>query len=242
MPTSAPVSATPLVLVGMSPHEPAHAALLAALAAPYDARVAHLQVGDPSLRRVLDDVALAGATRVRLVGVRLGRLAPGHSWLRRVAAHWWRDHPAPPVVEVAAALVGDDDELRSVATAGPELVREVTGDEAGLASAAWEDVPGHRHQVLVCRGPRCTARGAEDTAVALTVELVRLGLGDDDVLLTHTACLFPCNHAPVVSVQPDDVWYSRVDPTGVRRIASEHLAGDRPVADLRLARTRRDAR
>ena len=37
-------------------------------------------------------------------------------------------------------------------------------------------------------------------------------LDDHDVLLVHTGCQFPCNQAPVLNVQPDDVWYGHVDP------------------------------
>jgi (2Fe-2S) ferredoxin len=65
---------------------------------------------------------------------------------------------------------------------------------------------------------------------------MRHGLGDDDVLLTHTACQFPCNQAPVVSVQPDDVWYGGVDPAAAGRIVEEHLVQGRPVEELRLVR------
>ena len=94
--------------------------------------------------------------------------------------------------------------------------------------------------MLICRGPRCTALGSDLTAEALIIELMRQGQGDDDVLITHTGCQFPCNQAPVVSVQPDDVWYGGVGPGGrAREIAREHLVGGRPVEDHRLARIRR---
>jgi (2Fe-2S) ferredoxin len=63
--------------------------------------------------------------------------------------------------------------------------------------------------------------------------------GDDDVLVTHTGCQFPCNRAPVVSIQPDDVWYGHVDPEAARAIVAGHLAGGRPVETHRLARARR---
>jgi len=65
---------------------------------------------------------------------------------------------------------------------------------------------------------------------------MRHGLGDDDVLLTHTACQFPCNQAPVVSVQPDDVWYGGVDGAGADRIVGEHLVAGEVVEALRLRR------
>jgi (2Fe-2S) ferredoxin len=103
-------------------------------------------------------------------------------------------------------------------------------------STAWEDVTRHRRQVLICRGPRCTARGSDETARALILGLMEAGLGDHDVLVTHTGCQFPCNQAPVVSVQPDDVWYGGVDPHAARRIVSDHLLADTPVESRRLPR------
>ena len=62
------------------------------------------------------------------------------------------------------------------------------------------------------------------------------GLGDDDVLLTHTGCQFPCNQAPVVSVQPDDVWYGHVDADAASRIVAEHFVAGTPVESHRLPR------
>src|SRR3546814_13733348 len=93
-----------------------------------------------------------------------------------------------------------------------DVTRPITGTEAPLASAAWEQVPGHRHQVLVCRGPRCTALGSDTTAEALTRELDRLEHGDDDLLVTQTGRQFPYNHAPSRPVQPHDVRFGQATP------------------------------
>jgi len=222
-----------LVLVGMSAREVSARDRLARLARDADATLAFLQVGDPSLSRELTRLADLGCARVDLVGVSLGTLAPAASWLRRIAAHWWRERgPEAPGIEVASTLLTDLDGLDGVR----RDTRTITGTEAGLRSAAWEEVPGHRHQVLLCRGPRCSAQGSDASAEALVLALMRHGLGDDDVLLTHTACQFPCNQAPVVSVQPDDVWYGGVDPVAAGRIVEEHLVHGRPVEEQRLIR------
>lgn len=82
----------------------------------------------------------------------------------------------------------------------------VTGSEAPLHSPAWEEVPEHAHHLLVCRGPRCSAQGAPETAAAIGTELRRRGWGDDVVLTTQTGCLFPCNQAPVVCTYPGGRW------------------------------------
>ncbi|GAA1914890.1 (2Fe-2S) ferredoxin domain-containing protein [Nocardioides hwasunensis] len=229
------------VLVGMSALEVAEHDRLAAAARRVDGTVGHLQIGDPSLSTELTRLADAGATTISLAGVSLGPTAPAQSWLRRVAGHWWRERDGVrPEVRVATSVLRNDldaldgDALRDVLG----LARPVTGAEAALDSPAWEDVPGHRHQVLVCRGPRCTAAGSDRTMAALDRALGDRSLGDDDVLVTVTGCQFPCNHAPVVSVQPDDVWYGRVVPDAVDEIVTHHLVGGTPVASRRLDRTR----
>lgn len=219
-----------LVVVGMGVADPVDR--LRAVADRHDASLAHLQLRDPALRRELDRLADLGIDRVVLVGAAFGT-APGNSWLRRVAAHWWRERTDPPEVLVASGLLDhEDDDLVALLV----RARPITGREAPLTSDAWEDVPSHRHQVLVCRGPRCTARGSDDTARALTLAMMAAGLGDDDVLVTQTGCQFPCNHAPVVSVQPDDVWYSAVGPAEAEQIVAEHLVEGRPVGERRLRR------
>lgn len=223
------------LLVGMSVREVDARAGLVSLGGEVGAGVAFLQLGDPSLSRELDRLADSGVVRVVLVGVSLGTFAPAASWLRRVAAHWWRQRAGHrPDVDVATRLLGSLEALALDAVLGE--VRALTGTEPGLTSSAWEAVTAHRHQVLVCRGPRCTALGSDATAEALVLALMARDLGDDDVLVTHTGCQLPCNQAPLMTVQPDDVWYGGVDPAAARRIVDEHLVGGTPVEEHRLPR------
>ncbi|WP_445258168.1 (2Fe-2S) ferredoxin domain-containing protein [Nocardioides aurantiacus] len=224
---------TALLLVGMSVSDVDRRDELLAAAVRHHAGVAFLQMGDPSISRELTRLADAGATKISLAGISLGPLAPGQSWLRRIASHWWRERAGHrPVIEVATRLASTIEEIE-VALFD---LKPISGAEPGLTSTAWEDVARHRRQVLICRGPRCTARGSDETARALVLGLMEAGLGDHDVLVTHTGCQFPCNQAPVVSVQPDDVWYGGVDPEAVRRIVSDHLLADTPVESRRLPR------
>lgn len=231
-----------VVLVAMSVREDAVRDELAALAASREGRtLAFLQLGEPSLSAELSRLADQGCRSVVLVGVCLARRAVARSWLRRVAAHWRRERTGPaPELIVAPGVLRAIDHVRLdalVEEARASADGRVGGAEAPLESPGWADVPGHRHHVLVCRGPRCTARGADETAAAFGSALDEAGLGDDDVLVAQTGCLFPCNHAPVLVVHPDDVWYGRVGPEACRDIVEQHLLGGRPVQDRRLART-----
>ncbi|MFT4010572.1 MAG: (2Fe-2S) ferredoxin domain-containing protein [Nocardioidaceae bacterium] len=235
MTTQIPVGQIPVgrILVGMSITEADRRDELIRAAAASDASIAFLQQADPSLSAELTRLSDAGATRITLVGVGLGPLGPAVSWLRRIAAYWWRERPGDrPEILVATRLARSLDEIDGVLSE----VREITGTEPGLTSAAWESVTRHRHQVMVCRGPRCTAKGADESLRAMILAMMEHNLGDDDVLLVHTGCQFPCNQSPVVSVQPDDVWYGHVDPAAAARIVAEQLVEGRPVESHRLPR------
>jgi (2Fe-2S) ferredoxin len=224
---------TPTGLVGLSIAAAARRDELGAAARRAAASVAFLQQADPSLSAELTRLADSGAATVILAGISLGPLGPAQSWLRRIAAHWWRDRAGHrPELLVATRLTDRLDDL----PAALRETRPITGAEPGLTSAAWESVTGHRHQVLVCRGPRCTAKGAVDNLRSMILAMLEHQLGDEDVLLVHTGCQFPCNQAPVVSVQPDDVWYGHVDPETSAAIVKEHLVAGRPVAPHRLPR------
>lgn len=227
------MSGPPLVVVGMSVADVDRRTELHEAAQRLGASLAFLQIGDPSLSAELTRLADAGAATVALVGISTGPLGPAHSWLRRIAAHWWRERAGHrPELLVATRLADGVDGLADLLSDA----RPISGAEPGLTSAAWEDVSRHRHQVLVCRGPRCTAKGADDSLRSMILAMMRHQLGDDDVLLVHTGCQFPCNQAPVVSVQPDDVWYGHIDPESAAAIVTEHLVGGTPVERCRLPR------
>ncbi|NNG38530.1 (2Fe-2S) ferredoxin domain-containing protein [Flexivirga sp. ID2601S] len=189
------------------------------------ATVACLQGGGPSLVGVLDAIAAeAVGTSVRLVAAARTTSHTGRSWLGRVAGHWVRTRGVLQV-EVAGGLSRGFG-VAAVRAACATEARAVTGAEAPLESPAWEEAPPYRRHVLVCRGPRCNAKGAEETSAALTDELTRRGVLDREVLVALTGCLYPCNGAPVVVSHPDNRWYRHVGADDVRRIVEEDLLGD----------------
>lgn len=232
---------TAVILVGMSVRDVSDENLLVELAARRsDTSVAFLQLGDPSLRSELTRRIEAAPGPIILVGASFAKTTTARSWLRRVAAHWLRENVAhAPRLILAPDLLreADGDQLDALIDSAESGGSEVTGQEAPLCSPGWENVPGYRHQVFVCRGPRCSARGAEATAAAFAATLTAAGLSDNDVLVTQTGCQFPCNHAPVVTVHPDDIWYGLVDADAAAAIVTEHLIGGRPVEAHLLPRT-----
>lgn len=55
----------------------------------------------------------------------------------------------------------------------------------------------------------------------------------DTVRINHSGCMNQCGNGPMVVVYPEDVWYSRVDVRGARRILLQHLIGGQPVEEYR---------
>ncbi|WP_336250323.1 (2Fe-2S) ferredoxin domain-containing protein [Stomatohabitans albus] len=185
---------------------------------PYGLRVAALQSGRPTLVSVLDELVVANPVRpIHLIGYTRTGSGPARSWLKRVAGHWLRSHPDTPVY-VSTELVHDCD-AQQIALARRAKVRPVTGAEAGLENPTWEEPPPHKAHLLICQGPRCLAKGAREVADHLYSHLNDAGIAED-CLIALTGCLYPCNHAPVVCVQPYQTWM-RGDPDDLDSTASK---------------------
>ncbi|MFD1815594.1 (2Fe-2S) ferredoxin domain-containing protein [Rhodococcus gannanensis] len=194
-------------------------------------RTAVLGGSGPAVTTVLDEAAAAGASEVVIVSGQTLHDRKMEAWFRRVVGHWLREQAdaTGPQVRLAAGLTDTASyaDLMSAAIEGPTVpARDTT---APLSSPAWDEVPGFARHVLVCRGPRCSARGGPETARALDDALDARGLGDDDVLVTQTGCMFPCSQAPVVAVYPDDTWYAGLTADRVDRFVGDHLVGGHPV-------------
>lgn len=180
---------------------------------------ATLEGDGPALGDVL--AATAGETApIGLVGLSARVGAAPLSWLRRVAGHWLREHPAGPGVVVWPAALPPGAALPAPEASG---WRAVTGREAPLRSDAWEGLPGFRYHLLLCAGVRCKAQGADAVAAAIAAELTARRAHDDEVLVTRTLCQFPCNNAPVVSVYPDNLWLRRTTPDDARALLARLL-------------------
>ncbi|MFT3877439.1 MAG: (2Fe-2S) ferredoxin domain-containing protein [Propioniciclava sp.] len=192
------------------------------------AAAAVLQGEGPSLADRLSRLSGEGVTAVHLVGVTFGAHGVPASWIGRVA-RWWL-----AVGEREMTVLFSPDAVRGLPSALPSAdgLRPLVPREGGLTNPTWQDAPPVRCHLLVCRGPRCTAKGAERVIDALGAELYARGMLDDEVLLTQTGCLFPCNRAPVVAVQPDMVWHGPLRAEDVPAFVDELVSGERTLRAL----------
>lgn len=175
------------------------------------AHSAVLQGDGPTLVEQLDALACT-CDVIELVGVKLAVGPSPSSWLGRVASWWLANRCAELTIRVHHSIIG-------LPTALPSgSAREILPKTDTLTSSEWADIPHCRQHLLVCRGPRCSAQGAAAIATVISQELERRGLTDDDILVSHTGCLYPCNVAPVLAIQPDMCWHGSVTEETVRAL------------------------
>lgn len=98
-----------------------------------------------------------------------------------------------------------------------------------------------KHHLFVCMNQRpathprgsCGSLGAGSVFEALGAEVEKRGLFEE-VMVTGTFCMGPCDRGPTVVVYPDGVWYGGVKPKDVAEIFDEHLIKGEPVKRLRI--------
>lgn len=98
------------------------------------------------------------------------------------------------------------------------------------------------HHLFVCSNerdksasrPSCGAEHGKKLKGAFKDALKDAGL-KGKVRVNDSGCLDQCEHAGVVVVYPDAVWYGFVHVRDVAEIVQEHLVNGKPVERLRLA-------
>ena len=88
-----------------------------------------------------------------------------------------------------------------------------------------------RTHVLICGGTGCTSSGSVSIQEKFAENIEKYGLAEE-VKIVQTGCFGLCAMGPVVIVHPDGTFYSRVEPTDVEEIVSEHLLKGRVVTRL----------
>ena len=95
-----------------------------------------------------------------------------------------------------------------------------------------------RKHVLVCEDKDCARGGGKEALKELKGALREAGLRDE-VLITKVGCFDLCEHAPVMVVYPEGVWYGEVDERGAREIAERRIGAGGTAADCRVLRDMR---
>jgi NADH:ubiquinone oxidoreductase subunit F (NADH-binding)/(2Fe-2S) ferredoxin len=86
-------------------------------------------------------------------------------------------------------------------------------------------------RVLVCQGTGCISGGAEQIHSSLETEVARLNLGDG-IQIKRTGCHGFCQRGPLIVVEPEGTFYSKVGPDDVPEIARALLPEGKPVERL----------
>lgn len=84
-------------------------------------------------------------------------------------------------------------------------------------------------KVLICHGTGCISGGAEEIYLHLAREVERLNL---EVEIKRTGCHGFCQKGPLVVIEPEGIFYSKVKPEDATQIASSLLPGGKPQEHL----------
>jgi len=82
-----------------------------------------------------------------------------------------------------------------------------------------------------CAKASCGPQDANQVLMMLREEVEKRGL-DNEIKVTASGCLGPCEEGPVMVVYPEGVWYQKVGPSDVSEIVESHMVGGVPVKRL----------
>ena len=100
-------------------------------------------------------------------------------------------------------------------------------------------MPKPRKHVFVCSQSRppghpkgsCVQNGGTELLQAFWQELQKRNLFDQ-IAVSYTGCIGPCDMGPNVLVYPEGTLYVRVGKSDIAEIFDRHLLGDTPVERL----------
>lgn len=201
--------------------------------------MAYIDQGEPSLPAALDSCIEAGARCILIQPVYLPVDRNLHRWIGKVIMRWHAGQEGHPVEVLLGEPLGEQPEfgaaLGALVQNAPNRAYNVVGDPPEKWEqdpAGWSKIPDHRYHIFWCRGPRCTALGADRLAHHLREQLkAHKLLQDDRVLMAQSGCLYPCNLGPVLVVYPDGVWYGGLDEAIIDRIVEEHFCAHQIVQE-----------
>ena len=81
---------------------------------------------------------------------------------------------------------------------------------------------GKEKQILICTGTGCSSTGALSLIELLNSELEARGLDSQDMVVP-TGCHGFCEQGPIVIIEPDNTFYTKVAPTDIQEIVERDI-------------------
>ncbi|TCO72654.1 NADH-quinone oxidoreductase subunit NuoF [Marinisporobacter balticus] len=88
-----------------------------------------------------------------------------------------------------------------------------------------------RTNILICGGTGCIASDSDKVIKNFNLILKARGY-DEEVQVIKTGCFGFCEQGPIVKIEPDNVFYVRVQPKDAAEIVDEHIIKGRKVERL----------
>jgi len=86
----------------------------------------------------------------------------------------------------------------------------------------------YRTNLMLCAGTGCVANGSFELKGVLDKEIQKQGL-QDEILVVMTGCNGFCAVGPVLTVQPDGIFYQNLSEKDIPYLVEEHFLKGRPV-------------
>jgi NADH-quinone oxidoreductase subunit F len=99
-----------------------------------------------------------------------------------------------------------------------------------LKNETIESMQKYKYVIQICGGAGCVSASCQAVKDALVDELKAKGF-QDRVLVNTTGCIGTCALGPVMIVQPDGVFYTKLEPEDISKIVDSHLISGQPVME-----------
>jgi NADH-quinone oxidoreductase subunit F len=94
-----------------------------------------------------------------------------------------------------------------------------------------EESGKYERSILFCSGSGCVSSNCVEVRDALIKELEAVGL-TDKVKLSLTGCIGICDVGPRMTVQPEGVFYCKLNPQDMKKIVQKHLVENQIVEEF----------
>ena len=201
---------------------------------------AFVEQGSPSVESALESLAAKGARRILVVPafVPMDR-SLRTSGCRRSFAAGCESGSDKNIDVVLADPLGDHhafgEAIRQVVFDAEHRPDVRTNAPRDRGDPSWSRNPPHKYHVLFCMGPRCTTQDSGEAPGPARIRPLknrRMLSGPDQVRVTRTGCLYPCNLGPLMVVYPDSAWYCALDGAAIDRVVERHFEGGNVLNEL----------